>query len=354
MDQSFRLVHWLSITLSLRKTQSRIHQFGKKVLPGLFLGYALGDILVAHIEETMDASEIYYKRLHAKEVICSKEHGKFIFPAADGRIKLSGGDQELRTHTLIREPPNPKLETIPAWTLERVKKTRRRFFSKHRERKESPPCYIDGHQKRGARTQMYKSIMAESYSVGDIEKDDSGTCADFFSEQGSSASQMTAARVMDVIARLPDCDGQAADAVSAHTQVKMEDAPRLPQIRSQNVQIYRSAFHDTSGRNHGQTLKIWSFFLNGTCTDTHLQDWYGKDGSRKFCWSLDGKKVQNWECLFVRRKQGLFLSVYVDDTKNGWKEAECGSHVEEIDEKNVDLDEPTSFLGYVHFGMHST
>ena len=49
----------------------------------------------------------------------------------------------------------------------------------------------------------------------------------FFIEQGSSASQMTAAKVMDVIARLPDCDGQAADAVSVYTQVKLEDAPRL-------------------------------------------------------------------------------------------------------------------------------
>ena len=29
---------------------------------------------------------------------------------------------------------------------------------------------------------------------------------------------------MDVIARLPDCDGQAADAISAYTQIKMEDA----------------------------------------------------------------------------------------------------------------------------------
>ena len=36
-----------------------------------------------------------------------------------------------------------------------------------------------------------------------------------FTEQGSSASQMTAAKVMDVIFRLPGCDGQAADAVSA-------------------------------------------------------------------------------------------------------------------------------------------
>ena len=33
-----------------------------------------------------------------------------------------------------------------------------------------------------------------------------------FTEQGSSASQVTAAKVMDVIARPPDCDGQA-DAV---------------------------------------------------------------------------------------------------------------------------------------------
>ena len=77
-DRSFRLVNWLSITLQLRKDQSRIHQFGKKFLPGLFLGYALyaegiwkGDVLVADIEEleTMDASEIYSKRLNAKEVL---------------------------------------------------------------------------------------------------------------------------------------------------------------------------------------------------------------------------------------------------------------------------------------------
>ena len=41
---------------------------------------------------------------------------------------------------------------------------------------------------------------------------------------------MTAAKVMDVIARLPDCDGQAADAVSACTQVKLEDATKLLKI----------------------------------------------------------------------------------------------------------------------------
>ena len=74
-------------TISARD-QSIIHQIGKKGLPGLFLGYALyageiwkGDIMVADIEEleTMDASEIYSKRLNSKEVIFPKETRKIHF-----------------------------------------------------------------------------------------------------------------------------------------------------------------------------------------------------------------------------------------------------------------------------------
>ena len=38
---------------------------------------------------------------------------------------------------------------------------------------------------------------------------------------------MTAAKVMDIISRLPGCAGQAADGVSAYTQVQMEDAPKI-------------------------------------------------------------------------------------------------------------------------------
>ena len=53
----------------------------------------------------MDASEMYSKRLNAKEVIFPKEKGNFIFPIADGRIKTLGGDQDLRTSTLVRHRP---------------------------------------------------------------------------------------------------------------------------------------------------------------------------------------------------------------------------------------------------------
>ena len=95
------------------KDQSRIHQFGKEVLPRLFLGYALyaggiwkGDVLVADLEEleTMDSSEIYSKRLNAKGDVSQRKR-RIYFPIADGRIKLLGGDQDLRTSTLVRQRP---------------------------------------------------------------------------------------------------------------------------------------------------------------------------------------------------------------------------------------------------------
>ena len=113
-DRLFHLVHCVEYHPITAKDQSRIHQFGKKVLPGLFLGYALyaggiwkGGVLVADLEEleTMDASDIYSKRLNAKEVIFPKENGNVIFPVADGRIKTPGRDQELRTSTLVRQRP---------------------------------------------------------------------------------------------------------------------------------------------------------------------------------------------------------------------------------------------------------
>ena len=47
---------------------------------------------------------------------------------------------------------------------------------------------------------------------------------------------------MDIISRLPGCTGQAADAVSAHTQVKMEDASTL----LKNSKVRMSRYLDTS------------------------------------------------------------------------------------------------------------
>ena len=76
-------------------------------------------------------------------------------------------------------------------------------------------------------------------------KDDSGSHA-VFTELGSSASQMTAAKVMDIISRLPGCAGQAAEAVSAYSQVKMEDAHKL--IENSKIGVSRHLDSSTTAQ----------------------------------------------------------------------------------------------------------
>ena len=66
----------------------------------------------------MDASKIHSKRLNAKEVMFPQK-GEFTFPIADGRIKTPGGDQELRTSTLIR--PDQIEERVTLTVLEKQK-----------------------------------------------------------------------------------------------------------------------------------------------------------------------------------------------------------------------------------------
>ena len=85
------------------RDRPRIQQFGEKVLPGIFLGYALisggiweGNILIADIEdmENSDASEIYPRRLKAKEVLITQRKREIVFRVADGTAKLSERDYE--------------------------------------------------------------------------------------------------------------------------------------------------------------------------------------------------------------------------------------------------------------------
>ena len=60
--------------------------------------------MIADVEdlENMDASNIYLRRINAKEVLIRQE--EFIFPIADGTAKFSATDCEFREPTLRREP----------------------------------------------------------------------------------------------------------------------------------------------------------------------------------------------------------------------------------------------------------
>ena len=120
-----------------------------------------------------------------------------------------------------------KLEKIPAWDITKVRnksevidEVRTKGIKVHFASL-TDICHLKNaeletkHQKHKGRVVLR----------GDIVKDDSGSDA-VFTEQGSSASQFSAAKVMDILSRLPGCAGQAADAVSASTQVKKEDCPK--------------------------------------------------------------------------------------------------------------------------------
>ena len=124
-----------------------------------------------------------------------------------------------------------KLEKISAWNLTKVK-SKQEVIDKAKTSGATVHfaslmdiCHVENAELE-AKHQKYKGQVVLR---GDIAKDNSGSYA-VFTEQGSSASQMTAAKIMDIISRLPGCAGQAADAVSVYTQVKMEDAHNLLKI----------------------------------------------------------------------------------------------------------------------------
>ena len=166
---------------------------------------------------------------------------------------------------------------------------------------------------------------------GDIVKDESRSYA-VFTEQGSSASQMTAAKIMDIISRLPGCDGQAADAVSAYTQVKMEDAQQQMQYQLKLKKKLEDA-HKLFNISKSECPDIWIRLPRHKWPKSwsSLEDpvvflernLYGHPSAgllwerqfEKILLKHGWEKIPNWECLFFHRQKGLFLSVYVVDIK---------------------------------------
>ena len=209
-----------------------------------------------------------------------------------------------------------KLEKISAWNLTKVK-SKKQVIDEARTSGATVHfaslmdiCHLKNAELE-AKHQKYKGRVVLR---GDIVKVNSGSYA-VFTEQGSSASQMTAAKIMDIISRLPGCDGQAADAVSAYTQVKMEDAHKLLKIpKSECPDIWiRLPRH--------KWPKSWSSIedpvvpLEGNLYGHPLAGLLWERRFEKVLLKHGCEKIPNWECLFVHREKGLFLSVYVDDIK---------------------------------------
>ena len=98
---------------------------------------------------------------------------------------------------------------------------------------------------------------------------------------------------MDVIAKLPDCEGQAADAVSAYTHVNLEDAPRLPEIPMSECQ---------DGRSLCPVWKTQLFFLSGICMVICYQDCCVNGTWKKFYLNFDEKSAELGLSLCSQKK----------------------------------------------------
>ena len=160
---------------------------------------------------------------------------------------------------------------------------------------------------------------------------------------------MTAAKVMDVISRLPGCSGQGADAVSACTQVIMEDAPKLLEIPKSEcpdiwIRLPRHKWPNSWSSTEDPVVpldrNLYGHPLAGLLCERQLEKVLLKHG-----W----EKVPIGNAYSYTVKKGLFFSVYVDDIKMAGKK-QNNNPMWKVLVKEIDLREPTSFLDHVYVG----
>ena len=169
-----------------------------------------------------------------------------------------------------------KLDKIPAWQLTKVRNKKDMIEeARNKGRNVHFASLVDlCHLKNPELEPPYQKYKGRIVLRGDIVKDDSGSFA-VFTEQGSSLTQMTAAKIMDIISRLPGCAGQAADPGKNGRCSQI-----IEKFQNWSVQTFGFVYHDTSGLNHGPVWKIQSFLLGEICLVILWQDCYGKGNSR--------------------------------------------------------------------------
>ena len=155
-----------------------------------------------------------------------------------------------------------KLEKIPAWDLTKVR-SKKEVIDEARTKgmKVLFASLMDScHLKNAEMEAKHQKYKGRVVLRGDIVKDVSGSYA-VFTEQGSSASQMTAAKVMDIKSRLPGL--RRTSSGRSICQYPGQNG-RCSKI-IENSQIGMPSYHDTNGLHHGPVWKIQSFLLKGLC-----------------------------------------------------------------------------------------
>ena len=161
---------------------------------------------------------------------------------------------------------------------------------------------------------------------------------------------MTAVKVMDIISRLSDDAGQAADAISAHINVKMEDASKLLKIpKSECPDIWIRP-----PRHKWPTSWTSKFFLlSGICTVILWQDYSGKDNLRKsYCNTIGRRFLIGNTCSYsVKKKDYSYL--WIRMASNDRKGTKSRSNVEKKTYERCWFWRMNIFSWSCILGMHS-
>ena len=113
--------------------------------------------------------------------------------------------------------------------------------------------------------------------------------------------------------------------------------------KNRSVQTFGFVYHDTKWPKSSSSMEDPVVPLERNLDGHPLAGLLWERQFEKVLLKHGWEKIPNWECLFVHREKGLFLSVYVDDIKLAGKKQNVHP-VWKLLNKEVDLGEPTSFL----------
>ena len=181
---------------------------------------------------------------------------------------------------------------------------------------------------------------------GDIVKDASNHLA-VFSEQGTSASRIEAAKMMDALSKCwfdeEECDGEESDARSAYTQAMLGGCKTWIEIPRH---YWPKSWYNPDGTD--RYIRPVVILLRNLYGHPKA-GLYWEQHCRGALQSLGWEPVKGWECLFVHKEFKLFLSVYVDDFKMAGKKSSLPKAWEQLRTK-LDLDDPTKMDGSIYLG----
>ena len=194
-----------------------------------------------------------------------------------------------------------KLEKIPSWQLTKVRAKKEVIDE---ARKEGRTVHFASlmdicHFKNSELEPRFQKYKGRFVFRGDNVKDDSGPYA-VLTEQGSPASQMTAAKVMDVICKITRMHRTSSRrSIRLHPGQNGRCTNVVKTIPNRNVQILGYVYHDTNGQNHGPVWKTLSFFLSEICTVILWQDCFMGKAIRK-----SSIEVRFGSACFLAEKKG--------------------------------------------------